>query len=199
MIEDAGEKDQKSTTDGRAVTIRLPSWSHVRARLGNVGIDRLGRGRWRNALVVLVVLLAASDLILHLQKDAIDDEVAARAMAVKSAEARVPAMLSYNYRTLDTDLAIASGNATGKFREDFTKVLSDVVAPNAQKKKITTRANITAASVQGGDADSVDVLLFLTQTTLTGSEKNPDISGSRVTVRMKKTNEGWFVASLDPV
>ncbi|MEO6470538.1 MAG: hypothetical protein ABIR57_01800, partial [Aeromicrobium sp.] len=179
-------------------TIRLPSLDGLIARLPRWSIGRFGRGRWLTAVLIVALLVAVLDVFLYREAHRQSAAADARAVALRSAETRLPVMLSYRYTSLDGDLAIASGNATGKFRTDYATLLRQVVAPNALKKKISTSATVTGSSVVSGNAHDVIVLLFLTQSTTAGKNK-PVLSGSRIEVRMTKTEKGWFVSKITPV
>lgn len=158
--------------------------------------------RSRSSLLVLagLVLVAAlvNVVLLVEARSAVDGEDA-RASALRAAEARVPAMLSYQYAHLEDDLLVASGNATGDFGARYAKVLRDVVLPNARKRKISTQATVQAAGVISSDDSSVDVLVFVNQATTSRSSRQPVTSGSRVVVTMTNTSRGWFVSGLEPV
>ncbi|MCW2751419.1 MAG: hypothetical protein JWR83_2529 [Aeromicrobium sp.] len=188
----------KPEQNRRSITVRLPSLTGLRARLPRWSLTRLGRGRWLAALVALIVVVAVADVFLYRDAHHQSAVANARADAVTSAKTRLPAMLSYKYTSLDGDLAIASGNATGSFRTQYATLLREVVAPNALKKKISTSATVTGSSVVSGDNKQVVVLLFVTQRTTTGKAK-PVLTGSRIEVQMTKTDKGWFVSKITPV
>lgn len=159
-------------------------------------------GLSRRLLVIglaLALVLAVADVFLLQRSHHSGNVDSARAAAMKSASTRVPAMLSYSYATIDTDLAAAKKNTTGNFRKDYAILLSKVVAPNAKQKKITTKAIVTGASVVKGDKDRVVILLFLTQSTQGAKGTTPLVSGSRVNVTMTKTDAGWLVSAITPV
>lgn len=189
------------TSNGRSVTIRIPrlSWPFARPSMPGPDLGRFGRGKWLVVLMTLALILVVGDGFLYRSAQHGEARATARSEAMAAATARLPAMLSYSYKTLDADLAVASGNATGSFRKEYTTILQEVVAPNAAKKKISTRAEVTGASVVSGDKESVVVLVFLTQTTTIGTAKKPTVSGSRIDVRMSKTADGWFVSKITPV
>lgn len=150
------------------------------------------------ALLALVLVVGVVDAFLYRDAHHQSAVADARTAALDSAKTRLPAMLSYKYTSLDGDMAIASGNATGKFRTQYATLLREVVAPNALKKKTSTSAAVTGASVVSGSTRDVVVLIFLTQSTTTGKGK-PVLTGSRIEVRMTKTDKGWFVSKITPV
>ena len=186
----------------RSLTIRLPRLPRFSPRPGGATTSRvtaaLASHRVRVVMAALVVLLVAGDLFVWHRADARSATVDSSTAALKSARVRVPLMLSYDYRTLDADLAVAAGNATGSFQTDYRKLLNDVVAPRAAQKKVVTTTRVVDAAVVSGNSSTVRVLAFLSQSSTAGSKK-AELSGSRVVVRMVHTDKGWFVAGLKPV
>ncbi len=149
-------------------------------------------------MAALVLLLVVGDVFVWHRADTRSATVEAGTAAVKSARVRIPLMLSYDYRTLDADLTVATGNATGSFESEYRKLLNDVVAPRAAQKKVVTTTRVVDASVVSGSASNVKVLVFLSQSSTAGSKK-AEVSGSRVVVTMVHTDKGWFVGGLKPV
>jgi Mce-associated membrane protein len=193
--------ETQNTASRRSVTVSVPTWSGLTSRIGSprISLGRFGRGRLRTVMLVLVLLVGIGDAVLLRQSAQQDDRASSRTDALRSARERLPVMLSYSYRTLDADLAVASGNATGSFRDQYAEVLRTVVAPNATKKKITTKAKVVGSGVVSGGGKKVTVLLLVTQSTITGSSQKPTMSGSRINVQMTKTDDGWFVSGITPV
>ncbi|MDQ6523812.1 hypothetical protein RB608_09390 [Nocardioides sp. LHD-245] len=122
----------------------------------------------------------------------------ARADALAAATKRVPELLSYDAATLDDDLARARAQTTGSFADDYGTILDEVVKPNAAQRTISTTATVSAAGVVSGDPDRVVVLLFLTQTTTTGT-KDSSVAGSRVEVTMAPAGDDWKIVGLKPL
>ncbi len=183
----------------RSLTIRLPRMPRLTPRTGGSRVTgALASRRVRLVLAALVVLLVVGDVFVWHRADNRSATVDASTAAAKSARVRVPLMLSYDYQTLDADLAVAAGNATGSFRTDYRKLLTDVVAPRATQKKVVTTTRVVDAAVVNGTKSRVKVLVFLSQSSTAGSNK-PQVSGSRVVVTMVHTDKGWFVGGLKPV
>jgi Mce-associated membrane protein len=163
--------------------------------------DVVPRGKGRPIAVAAVLVALAAAILCGLQAHragAVDD---ARAEALAAAEKRVPDLLSYDSATLEEDLRRARSQTTGDFTADYGRILTDVVAPQAKARSISTRAVVGAAGVVRGDADEVVVLLFLTQTTSTGAggADGTSVAGSRVEVTMLPDGDGWKIGSLEPV
>ncbi|WP_245916563.1 hypothetical protein [Nocardioides gansuensis] len=108
----------------------------------------------------------------------------------------MPDLLSYENAMLEDDLARALEQTTGAFRDDYEKILSDVVTPTAGERGISTSASVSAVGVVSGGRDEVVVLPFLTQTT-TADGARSSVSGSRVEVTMARVGDGWKIAGVE--
>lgn len=196
-------KPAVATTEraGRTLTITLPSLKVPSIRRGGRHSEPAS---WRRRTIVAVIALVIAGLGVTdyvLAGHAADRTEAASAehAAVAAAKTRVPAILSYNYKTLAHDLKAAQANTTGAFHGDYQKLLATVVEPSAKSKKIINKATVTGAAVVSGDAKHVVVLVFVTQSTTGASGGTPLVSGSRVNVTMTKTHGAWLVSALNPV
>lgn len=148
------------------------------------------------ALGVAVVALVAAvvfSVLAHQESGERSD----RAQALAAAKTRVPILLSYSFRTLDEDLVSSLDQTTGKFRDDYGKLLDSVVRSTATKQKITTRAEVTGAGIVRAEGDRVVTLLFITQAT-TQNATSPTVTTNRVEVTMRRSGDDWKIARLDP-
>lgn len=172
-----------------------------------------GRSRWViAAAATLFVALVVLDLLLYRRyKDNDDAKKAADTRnatsvdetykaAITSAAQQIPQILSYGYKTIDTDIARAGNDLTGQFKSDYTKLLTDTVKPAAVSGKITTKATGVGTSVINATGkDTVSLLVFIDQQTTSGNGKTPQINGTRVQVVMKKVGRVWKISNLTPV
>lgn len=151
--------------------------------------------RW--AIVMLAVVGLGAAVTFGVLADRAADRARDRNEALAAAKSRVPVLLSYDHRTLETDLARAKDQTTGRFRTDYADLLDGPVADAATQKRISTKATLSGAGVVRATELRVTVLVFLTQTTVApGAE--PSVSASRVEVRMQQAGNGWKVAGLTP-
>lgn len=149
-------------------------------------------------VAIVLVALAAADVKLWRDAGNGDELSAVRADARAEAEARLPQLLGYSSKSLETDLARANTMTTGAFHDDYSRILEEVVAPTAIEQKITTRVRVDGIGVVQADVDRVVVLAFLTQTTISGAGA-PVLRGSRVEVTMAPDDGTWLIAGLEPV
>lgn len=153
------------------------------------------------ALGLSVVALVFAVLVGWLAYGAMQDSAAetARTEARVAAEEQAVAMLAYTYGEVDEQIAVAAEGLTGDFRDEYTNLMKNIIAPGAKEKAISVQVSVQASSVVSTDADSAVTLLFLNQ--ITTSSENPEAvsSGSRVRVELEKQDGRWLVSRLTPV
>lgn len=152
----------------------------------------------RVAVAALLLAVVVLDVLLFLQARDDTDRDRSTDAALSAAQERLPALLGYDHRSLEQDLARAKEQTTGDFHDDYARLLDEVVAPHAGKSAVTTEAEVRGAGVVSSASDEVVVLAFLTQTT-TRRGATPQVSGSRVEVTMSRTGDDWKIAGLRPV
>lgn len=124
---------------------------------------------------------------------------AARQSAIDAARTRLPQLLSYDFHTLDRDLAGARSGTTGTFRDQFAELTTKVVAPAAQQQQIVTKTTVAGASVVSAEKDRVVLLVFLDQVTQTKADPSSRIDGARVRATLQRQDGQWLVSELTPV
>ncbi|NGP04902.1 twin-arginine translocation pathway signal [Rhodococcus sp. 14C212] len=155
--------------------------------------------------LLLAALTAAAIVLAGLVGFGVYDKVerggaeAARTEALQAAEEQAVAMLAYDHATVDEQVAAASDGLTGDFRDEYTNLMKNVIAPGAKEKSITVQVSVQASSVVSAEADRAVTLLFLNQ--ITTSSVNPEAvsSGSRVRVELEKHDGRWLVSRLTPI
>jgi Mce-associated membrane protein len=155
-------------------------------------------GSWRRWLLAATIVLVVAAVVLGVLGQRASGLTEARDAASANASKRLPVLLSYEHGTLAADLDKAIAQTTGGFRDEYRKVLDEVVAPTATRKKVDTAAAVSGVGVVSAERDRVVVLAFLTQTTSTNGGA-PSVAGSRVEVTMEKTGNTWLVSDLKPV
>ncbi|WP_241385551.1 twin-arginine translocation pathway signal [Rhodococcus sp. CH91] len=148
-----------------------------------------------------VVALVFAVLVGWLAYGAIQESAAesARTEARVAAEEQAVAMLAYTHEEVDAQTEAAAEGLTGDFRDEYTNLMKNIIAPGAKEKAISVQVSVQASSVVSADADSAVTLLFLNQ--ITTSSENPEAvsSGSRVRVELEKHDGRWLVNRLTPI
>lgn len=129
----------------------------------------------------------------------------ARLEALVAAQKAAPVVLSYDYRRLDKDFAAARGHLTGKFRDEYGRTTTRVVAPTAVKYHGVVKATVVkppgggapVASVVSASPDKAVVLLFVNQVTTSTQVTGPRVDLNRVRMTLTRTSAGWKVSAVD--
>ena len=182
---------------GAARLVRSP-WRLVRR--GGGAFAR--RPRTTVALLVVVVLLlggAAAMLWREQHRDELVDR--ARSTAVEVAGSRTAELLSYEHSSVDAKVRRVADSLTRGFRDEYSQLMTEVVAPAAKQQQVTTTAKVSAASVISATPQRAVCLLFVNQTTEAGKgeQRAPRVSGSRVRVSLQRVDGRWLVSGLEPV
>jgi Mce-associated membrane protein len=154
---------------------------------------------------LLAVILPALALILALGVGYLTwldgkerESRAAAEESVRAASESTIAILSYKPETVDQDLKAAADRLTAGFRQQYTQLVTDVVAPGAKQQHITAVATVPAAASVSATGKQAVVLVFVDQTTTVGNDP-PTQSTSSVRVTLDKVDGRWLISLFDPV
>src|SRR5581483_10129656 len=81
--------------------------------------------------------------------------------SVKAASESTIAILSYKPETVDQDLKAAADRLTAGFRQQYTQLVADVVAPGAKQQHIAAVATVPAAASVTATENHAVVLVFI--------------------------------------
>jgi len=118
--------------------------------------------------------------------------------SVKAATDSTIALLSYRPDTVDRELTGAAGRLTGGFRQQYTQLVSDVVAPGAKQQHISAVATVPAAASVSATENHAVVLVFINQTTTIGNDA-PTQTNSSVRITLERVHDRWLISQFDPV
>lgn len=118
--------------------------------------------------------------------------------SVKAATDSTVAILSYRPDTVDRDLTGAAGRLTGGFRQQYTQLVTDVVAPGAKQQHISAVATVPAAASVSAAENHAVVLVFIDQTTMIGNDA-PTQTTSSVRITLERVHDRWLISQFDPV
>ncbi len=161
-----------------------------------------GRFSWRRFLVVAIPALAlilalGVGYLWWLDRTQRAADLAAE-QSVKAASDSTIAILSYKPETVDQDLKAAADRLAEPFREQYTQLVTDVVAPGAKQQHISAVATVPAAASVWATGKQAVVLVFVDQTTTIGTDA-PTQSTSSVRVSLDKVGGRWLITQFDPV
>ena len=165
-------------------------------------VERGSRSSWTRLLVVALPALAliialGVGYLKWLDGTARESRSAAEA-SVRAASESTIAILSYKPETVDRELKAAADRLTGSFRQQYTQLVSDVVAPGAKQQHISAVATVPAAASVSATGKQAVVLVFVDQTTTIGNDA-PTQSTSSVRVILDNVDGRWLISQFDPV
>lgn len=162
-----------------------------------------GRFSWVRVLaygvlpvLVLVVAFGAGYLKWLEASARLSQEAAAK--SVQAATESTIAMLSYRPETAEKDLAAAGDRLTGIFRDDYTKLIKDVVVPDAKHKWISSVATVPAAASVSATKNHAVVLVCVDQTTVIGNDPPSNFTSS-ARITLEKVHDRWLISQFTPV
>ena len=162
-----------------------PSWPVV-AVLGVVALALVLTAAWLG--------LATWDYREVRDQDAVDE---ASRTAPAAAERASAAILSYDYGSLDADEKAAERYMTPAYRKQYADTFDRLVRPNAAKVRAKVEAEVKASGVAHADADRVNVLLYVNQsTTSTANSGQPQVALNRVQLSMVRQGGTWLVNDI---
>jgi Mce-associated membrane protein len=122
----------------------------------------------------------------------------ARTQALRTARADVVDILSYDYRTLASDIARAKGEATGLFLQQYQTTAASL--SQAVQVKAIVQATVGSAGVVSATQDQVVVLAFVDQASVkqlpTTTAPTTRIDQDRVVLTMTRVRGRWLVSNL---
>ncbi|MGQ0576197.1 MAG: hypothetical protein ACT4RN_18630 [Pseudonocardia sp.] len=121
------------------------------------------------------------------------------AAALDAARTRTAAVLSYTSATLDAEVDANRGQVTGRFAAELDGLARQLILPGTPEEAATTSTEVVRAAVLSVDPGSVDVLLYLDQTTVFRARPEPVRAATQVVVTMTRVDGQWLVAELRSV
>lgn len=125
------------------------------------------------------------------------------AAAVRTATDKLPAILSYDYRTLRENLDQATAGMTATFAKTFTSTFKSVVTPMATKNRAVTKALVRGAGLANLSDDEMTAtcVLFVDQLLVTSKGSGgakPHLGKERVTVTLTQVEGTWLIDDIEP-
>jgi Mce-associated membrane protein len=150
------------------------------------------------ALPVLALILALGVGYLKWLDGTARESRAAAEQSIRAASDSTIAILSYKPETVDQELKAAADRLAEPFRQQYTQLVNDVVAPGAKQQHISAVATVPAAASVWATGKQAVVLVFVDQTTTIGTDA-PTQSTSSVRVSLDKVGGRWLISQFDPV
>ena len=149
-------------------------------------------------LPALALILAAGSGYLKWQVDSARETQSARVDSVPAATESTIAILSYQPDSAEKELTAARDRLAEPFKDQYTKLITDVVIPGSTQKKISAIATVPAAASISATHDHAVVLVFIDQSIVIGTDA-PTSTSSTVRVTLDKDEDKWLISQFDPV
>lgn len=145
--------------------------------------------------VLLVVGLAGTVVfgVLYTQAKKVES---ASAAALATARAYAVTMTSYDFKSIDKNIADTIDGATGEFKDQYSSATA-AVKELIQKAQAVATAKVTDAAVKSATEDTVDVLVFVDQSVTNAAVKEPRNDRNRVTMSLQRQGDRWLVSKVD--
>ena len=156
-------------------------------------------GRLSTVAAMLCLPAVAVVSLLAVDQAHANAVTAARAGALPAATRAAHDLLSYDYRTMNADIARAKAETTGLFSSQYAGTATQLAAQARQLRAIV-QVTTNSPSVLSATASQVVVLVFVDQASVrkSATDKTPvtRIDQSRVRLTMTKVHGRWLVSQL---
>jgi len=117
--------------------------------------------------------------------------------APAAAERAAATILSYDYKSLDSDEKAAERYMTAGYAKKYAETFDKLVRGNAEKLHAHVEADVRASGVTHADADRVNVLLFVNQSSVsTANGGQQQAALNRVQLAMVRQGGSWVVDNI---
>lgn len=143
-------------------------------------------------LACAVLVVAVGCLALWHQRS---EDVAvenARQDGLAAAQSAAKDLLSYNYRTLDYDLAKAKSEMTPAMAKSYTDYWK-IFRPSVEKSQTQALTQIQVAAVTQATADRLEALFFVKMISVNAAHKEPQVDTSWPRLQMRKIGKKWLI------
>lgn len=160
---------------------------------------RGARGLVSLVAAALCLPVAVGVVLLTVKASASTSRNTARHDALGAAARIARDLLSYDYRTIDRDLARARGETTGAFARQYAATTAPLRAQAVASHAIV-QARVRDAGIVSASANRVVVLAFVDQASITRTSKaavpTTKLIPSAVTVTLTDVGGRWRVVAL---
>lgn len=125
------------------------------------------------------------------------DGPADRAAVLEVARAGIPKIFSYDYQTVERQLATANELMTARYRAEFQKSQPKIIQ-EARQRQVVVQTNVVGAAIESLDRGSAELLVFMNRT-VTDASRTPVYDGSRLHVTMRRADTTWLIDYMTPI
>jgi Mce-associated membrane protein len=161
------------------------------------------RSAWQRSREPLLILALTAALVLgglniwtHFVRSPTNHLTSSSSKAAAAAaSAVVVPLLSYNYSTINGQVATVRPLTTALCGTQYANVINKVVEPLATQNQAVMAAQVLSVGVRDASADRVDVLAFVQTTSSSKAKTTKEINEIQLTLTMVKQHGKWLLAS----
>jgi Mce-associated membrane protein len=124
---------------------------------------------------------------------------AARAEALEQGKRAVVKLMSYNFRTVEDQVANTQDLITGDFKDQYADLVAKNIAGGAKDKQISVQTQVLENAVVEDGSDHMVLLMFLDQESGSKLKGDTQSTVSRMRVTVDRDADRWLVSELKPV
>lgn len=182
-------------TPTRSAAPRTPAPAVIQ----EVGDDEGSRRRWGVlatgvALLLVIAFLALAFLDWRSAREIAASEEAGRTVQASVTD-KVEALLSYDYKTFDEDLAAAREGMTAGFQDEYEPTVAEI-RDRAIAQKRSQEADVVAVAVVSQTPDEIETLVFVNTLSSREGVRKQRLMPNRVNVTMVKQDGTWLIDEL---
>jgi Mce-associated membrane protein len=161
--------------------------------------------RWLVRVIVGLVAVAFVSLAavgggLYWQRVEIRGEQAARAELGPLAQQQIPAVFTYDYKTVERNLTDAYSMLTPSYREEFEGRATSDIIPQARERELVSQANVVGVGVLEAQRNSAAVMVYINRTVSEKTNREqPIYDGARLRVDYQKIDGKWLINYITPI
>ena len=144
--------------------------------------------------------LAAVGGSLYWQRVETHAEQAAREELGPLAQQQIPAVFTYDYKTVERSLDDAYNLLTPDYRKEFEARANSDIIPQARERQVVSQANVVGVGVMDAQRNSAAVMVYINRTVSEKSNRDqPIYDGSRLRVEYKRIDGKWLINYITPI
>lgn len=120
----------------------------------------------------------------------------ARDAGLQAATKLTQQVLSYDWKTLDSDMKASEAVLAPTFRSEYSKAMTNVKAQTV-KNQVKLTAAVVATSIVSATEKKVVALVFVNQVTIAKGSANQRLDQNRVLVTLTRDEGEWRVSKMD--
>jgi Mce-associated membrane protein len=116
------------------------------------------------------------------------------------AQKQIPAVFTYDYKTVERSLGEAYDLLTPDYRREFENRANSDIIPQARQREVVSQANVVGFGVMDAHRTSAAVMVYINRTISDkASRDKPIYDGARLRVEYKRIDGKWLINYIAPI